>query len=219
MKEEDFEFPMVTANNMSLAKRKLVFGVGVNDAEYKISYLDNKGKTYFCPYHKRWRGMIERGYSEKWKETHTTYKDVTVCEEWHTFSTFKLWMEKQDWVGKQLDKDIIVPNNKVYSPETCVFVSHRVNTLLLSCGSSRGLYKQGVTYLKLSKENNFQARYNSAGIRKHIGNFPTEDQAYEAYVTYKHALILQVADEQEDIRVKNGLLLHAQILLDTLEDA
>ena len=216
--KEGFEFPMVTASKLSLSLRKLVRGVGINDAEYKTSYRDNKGKTYKCPYYERWKSMVERGYSEKYKETRTTYKDVTICEEWHTFSNFRSWMEKQDWEGKQLDKDIILPNNKVYSPQTCVFVSSQVNTLLSDNGKSRGKYKQGVSFRKATGK--FQAQCkNGAGKQKKLGYFPTEDLAYEAYVHYKYNLILKVAAEQEDIRVKNGLLLHAQLLLDTLDEA
>lgn len=215
--KEELEFPMVTASKMSLSLRKLVRGVGINDAEYKTSYRDNKGKTYKCPYYERWKSMVERGYSEKYKETRTTYKDVTICEEWHTFSNFRSWMEKQDWEGKQLDKDIILPNNKVYSPQTCVFVSSQVNTLLLYCGKLRGRHKQGVHFDKNRGKFRAQCK-NGAGQQKKLGYFPTEQLAYEAYVTYKHALILKVAEEQEDIRVKNGLLLHADILLKTLDE-
>lgn len=214
---EEFEFPMVTATEDTIKSRKLVLGIGVNDAEYKTCYRDNKGKKYGCPYYERWKSMIKRGYSHKLKEKYPTYKDVTVCDEWHTFSNFRSWMEKQDWKGKYLDKDIISPTNKVYSPETCVFVSNRINCLLLDSGKSRGEYRQGVSFRKATGK--FRARCSSyTGNEKYLGYFPTEQLAYEAYVTYKHALILQVANEQEDIRVKNGLLLHAQLLLDTLDE-
>lgn len=212
--KEEFEFPMIPASKRSNTLIKLVCGVGVNDAWYITQPLV-EGKRYRCPYYIRWQSMIERGYSPRFKEKYPTYKDVTVCEEWHTFSNFRSWMEGQDWVGKQLDKDIIVPNNKVYSPETCAFVSSKVNNLLTDCGKSRGRYKQGV-YMEKGK---FRACCNNGMVkRKFLGYYPTEQLAYEAYVTYKHALILKVADEQEDIRVKNGLLLHADILLKTLDE-
>jgi hypothetical protein len=214
--KEAFEFPMVTASKMSLTQRKLVYGVGVNDSEYK-TYTRVEGKLKFCPYYSKWRSMIRRGYSTNYKQKHPTYKDVTVCKEWHTFSTFRSWMEKQDWKDKELDKDIINPDNKVYSPETCAFVSKRVNQLLTDNGKSRGKCKQGVCFYKNS--GNFLAHCrDSVGKKRHLGSFPTEAQAYEAYVHYKHALILQVASEQEDERVKNGLLLHANILLESLNE-
>lgn len=162
-------------------------------------------------------GILERGYCLKSKEKQPAYKDVYVCKEWHTFSNFRQWMEKQDWGDKQLDKDIIAPNNKVYSPETCVFVSGQINKLLTNSGARRGSYKQGVSFDK--NKDKFLARcHNGTGTQKNLGYFTTEQQAYEAYVTYKHALILQVASEQEDERVKNGLILHAQLLLDTLNE-
>lgn len=211
IEDVDFEFPIIPASKSSLTKRKLICGVGVNDAEYKVSIVfEDKVKS--CPYYSKWTSMLVRCYSTNYNPT---YKDVTVCKEWHIFSTFRLWMETQDWEGKQLDKDIIIPNSKVYSPETCVFVSQRVNSLLLDCGKSRGKYKQGVH----ADRGKFKAKCsNGEGKQKHIGYFPTEQLAYEAYVTYKHALILKVSNEQEDERVKNGLLLHAQLLLDTLNE-
>ena len=71
--------------------------------------------------------MLQRCYSEKWQERYPTYKGCSVSEEWHTFSNFKAWMEKQQWEGKQLDKDILFEGNKVYSPEPCVFVTRKTN--------------------------------------------------------------------------------------------
>jgi hypothetical protein len=35
----------------------------------------------------------------------------------------------QDYIGKQLDKDIKIEGNKTYSPETCMFVTHRENAI------------------------------------------------------------------------------------------
>ena len=98
MKEEEFEFPRIPASNGSLAKRKLLCGVGVNDARY-ITQPSVGDKSYKCPYYKRWKSMIERGYCPKVKEKSPTYKRVTVCKEWHTFSTFRSWMETQEWGG------------------------------------------------------------------------------------------------------------------------
>ncbi len=210
--KEEFEFPMIPEEKSKIISRRLIQGVGINDAWYKTQI-----KSLKCPYYSRWKGMLERGYSNKFKEGQPTYRYVTVCKEWKTFSNFRSWMEKQDWKGKQLDKDIIIPNNKVYSPETCSFVTAEVNSLLLNGKSSRGKYKQGVHYCKVTGI--FKAQcWTNKGRQNYLGRFPTEQLAYEAYVTYKHALILKVASEQEDKRVKNGLLLHADILLKTLDE-
>ena len=95
--------------------------------------------------------MLERSYSEKFKEKHPTYKDVTCCEEWLTFSNFKSWMEQQDWEGKDLDKDLLVYQNKIYSPETCCFLSHKINTFLTTSAKIRGDQPIGVYWHKRDK--------------------------------------------------------------------
>lgn len=219
MKEdEDFEFPMIPATETNIKSRKLVHGVGINDSPYKISVTIN-GKEHTCPYYSRWCGILLRCYSEREHKRGkaSSYKGCTVCDEWLTFSKFKSWMEKQDWKYKQIDKDIILPDNKVYCPELCVLVTGKVNSLLTNSRANRGVCKQGVYYLEAN--NNYRASCsNGKGKLKHLGTFPTESLAYEAYVNYKHNLILKVAAEQEDHRIRDGLLLHAKLLLDTLDD-
>lgn len=74
-----------------------------------------------------WRHMLYRCYAEKAKHTHPTYDDCTVCDEWHNFTNFYYWYKENFIEGYHLDKDIKVSGNKVYSPETCMFVSHIEN--------------------------------------------------------------------------------------------
>ena len=124
-------------------------------------------------------------------------------------------MIQQDWKGKNLDKDIINPNNKVYSPENCVFVSHQVNNLLIDRGRARGKYKQGVYCNK--QNNKFHARCRVDGKHKHLGYFDNELEAYTAYVEFKAAHIREVADTQEP-RVRDGLYRHAEALELTLTE-
>ena len=106
---------------------KLVYGVGINDAEYvvvkreEVGNVDGKRKrktVWRCPFYKTWSSMLRRCYSTKYQERCPTYMGCSVSEEWHTFSVFRNWMESQDWQDTQLDKDLLVEGNKVYSPET-----------------------------------------------------------------------------------------------------
>lgn len=104
-------------------KVKLIYGVGINDLDYPISAVVD-GKRTMCKFYQKYIGMLNRAYSDK-RSTSTG-----VCDEWKYASNFKCWMEQQDWVGLQLDKDILIVGNKIYSPEACCFVPIRINNVL-----------------------------------------------------------------------------------------
>jgi len=196
------------------AHKKLILGVGINDADYRVFYKVGKIRI-LCPYYDRWRGMLYRCYSPKTQARQPTYQGCSICDEWLTFSNFKKWMQMQDWEGKHLDKDIIQPDNKVYSPETCAFVDRATNNLLLDAGKARGPYPQGVTLER--KTGRYMARCPSNGIRKTIGRFKSINEAEKAYKEFKYNEIIRIADLQSDQRVKEGLYKHAESLNKTPE--
>jgi len=124
-------FEEVPANINSLSKRRLVCGVGVNDADYMVHFIKN-GIKIRCVYHATWTAMLKRCYSEACQKRQPAYIGCSVCDKWLIFSNFKAWMEKQDFKGKHLDKDIKIKGNKVYSPEACSFVSAAENVIAAS---------------------------------------------------------------------------------------
>jgi len=125
---------------------KLVSGVGTNDAGYPVT-KKVKGKIVWkCPFYRKWENMLYRVYKAKGRPN---YSCCTVCEEWFTFSNFKSWMEKQDWEGNDIDKDILVKGNKVYCPENCRFVPPQVNYFILDKNTSG--YMSGVKWNPHSK--------------------------------------------------------------------
>jgi hypothetical protein len=137
-----------------------------------------------------WRAMLVRCYDKTYHETKPTYKDTNVCEEWHNFQNFAKWYEKnfntetmQDW---HLDKDIIYPNCKIYSPETCCFVPCEINSLFTKNDCKRnnyiGVYKSGDKFMS-------QLR------KKYLGTFDTPEEAFQAYKTAKEVRIKEVADK------------------------
>ena len=188
-------------------KPKLVRGVGVNDADYAVCPREADGRTVWCPYYQAWTSMLTRAYSPKEHRRNPTYIGVTVCEEWHSFMAFRAWMEMQDWEGKQLDKDIIVPGNKVYSPATCAFVSSQINTLLVDCAATRGQLPIGVYWHKASSKFCALARKN--GRQRHLGLFTTPEAAHLAWRKEKLRIVRTVARGCDDPRVSAGLLRHS----------
>jgi hypothetical protein len=191
------------ADLFSTSKRKLSYGVGLNDADYKTSFLDKNGKHQKCPIYKKWLSVLTRCYSESLKKRQPTYRDCTVCEEWLTFSKFKSWVESQDWQGKHLDKDILIQGNKHYSPETCLFVSSEVNNLILDRKAARGECKQGVSLNKVLGK--YKARCKVNGKDKHLGYYDTEQEAFEVYREFKYSVIKKVANTQQDL-IRKALL-------------
>lgn len=61
------------------AKSRLLFGVGRNDADYRVVTINANGKREYCPFYSIWRYMLKRCYSEKSLAESATYKDVYVC--------------------------------------------------------------------------------------------------------------------------------------------
>lgn len=186
---------------MKLRKRnKLVYGVGVNDASYVTEKREKiNGKKVLlwrCPFYRTWESMLNRCYSETIHQKHPTYKDCSVCDNWLIFSNFKAWMEQQDWKGKQLDKDLLVQGNKVYSPHTCIFVDRKINLFVIDGGASRGDYMIGVCWDKSS--NKFRVRCNNpfTGEGEYLGLFINELEAHLTWKSRKHELACQLADSE-----------------------
>lgn len=193
---------------------KLVYGVGINDADYVVQLkeelpeLNGKRKRkvlWICPFYQRWQNMLKRCYSKVEQAVHPTYKGCTVCTEWLTFSIFKSWMETQDWEDKHLDKDLLGEGD-LYSPETCCFILGEVNKLLCDSARIRGSYMVGVSFDK--RRNLYYAQMGNA-VRvpkgRFIGYFPTELEAHKAWQAKKHEYACQLADLQDDPRVAKAL--------------
>ena len=193
---------------------KLVCGVGVNDLGYRVHVQEwvtkDGGKrtrqtVFRCPYYTAWTKMLERCYSKKWLESNPSYIGTSVCSEWLYASEFKKWMEQQDWEGKSLDKDIIAPGSKLYSPETCAFVLKATNSFVTASDASRGEYPVGVYLCK--KTGKYRARCNNPFTEKNenLGYFLTPEEAHEAWRKRKHELAQHVAATESDIRVVEAL--------------
>jgi len=197
-----------------MTTKKLVYGVGINDADYvtqkwervEVNGVRKRRLVWYCPYYRTWMDMLRRCYSTKLQEKHTTYLGCSVSEEWLTFSNFKSWMEEQDFEGMQLDKDILFGGNKIYSAETCVFVSGMVNKFTTDSGASRGEWLIGVTWRK--DKGKFQSRCCNPFTKKreHLGLFTSELEAHQAWLNRKLELAYLLAAEQTDERVAKALI-------------
>lgn len=181
------------ADKPNKSVRSKAFGVGVFDVDYSC----RKYKKVL-PVYRLWHDMLRRCYDAKYHTYKNTYNGCCVCEEWKIFSNFEKWFNDpingyKD--GYQLDKDILIKNNKVYSPETCCFVPAFINTLILNGGAKRnkknGDTPIGVTYYC----KRYYARMSKYGEVVRIGSFDNEKEAFNAYKQAREAYIKEVADE------------------------
>ena len=189
-------------------RNKLIEGVGINDADYNVIEVVDGKIVWQCPFYKTWVGMLNRCYSEKEHQRHPTYVGCKVCDEWLVFSNFKRWMEQQDWQGKHLDKDLLVEGNKVYSPDTCIFVDQMVNKFINDRSNARGEYMIGVTWYKRYNKFMAQCRNPLTGKRDYLGYFTNELQAHLAWKARKHELSVMLANSEycTDERLREVLL-------------
>ena len=194
--------------------RKLVCGIGINDADYAVVEFETivvngkqkQKRTWICPFYQVWANMINRCYSFKTQERQPTYRGCSVTEEWKTFSVFKNWMMTQDWEDKQLDKDLLIEGNKVYGPETCVFVTRIVNKFTNDQGAARGDCLIGVVWHKPAGK--FQSRCRNPFTKKgeHLGYFTCELEGHKAWLKRKLELAYELAEIQTDARVAEALI-------------
>jgi hypothetical protein len=90
--------------------------------------------------HDMWSKIIGRCYNPK-KSDYKYYggKGVTVCEEWHCYNTFyhdlkkvegydvKLFEQRKIFLDKDFKQSHLPHNQRVYSLETCIFLTHKQN--------------------------------------------------------------------------------------------
>jgi hypothetical protein len=194
---------------------RLVCGVGINDADYKVEIKKTVGRIngkqiqkriWVCPFYVKWKNMLIRGYSRKVKDKYKTYEECAVCDEWLTFSNFRSWMVLQDWEGKQLDKDILVTGNKLYSPSTCCFVSKEVNSFLTGNDATRGEWPIGVNWSNAAQK--FQSSCSDPFLnsRVHIGTYDTPEEAHYMWANYKYELACNIAENEVNDVIASALV-------------
>jgi hypothetical protein len=100
-----------------------------------------QGDFSYKTHHKEyslWNGMLKRCYSKDYQMKHPTYKNCSSSDRWRYFQLFCVdiqllkgyneWKKDKSTRSKyELDKDIIIKGNKLYSRNTCMFVLYKDN--------------------------------------------------------------------------------------------
>lgn len=186
--------------------RSLIYGVGVNDAPYLVNGTNSEGKHTRCPYYEKWKSTLERVYSTSFKEKYPNYVGCTIEPSWLYFTNFREWMSSQDWVNKELDKDLHTQGNKHYGPETCLFISQELNKLLCLRKNARGSLPLGVTLSVIRGKEYITAFCSFYGKTKNLGYFNSVEDAAAAYKKAKLTYIAELASIETNPRIKEALL-------------
>ena len=173
-----------------------VYGVGVLGTRHQSTINGRNIKEYEI-----WYSMLQRCYSDTFKKHRPTYGGCEVSDNFKSYEYFYEWCQKQIGFGNegwQLDKDLLVKGNKVYSESACVFLPQEVNSLLIKHESSRGKHPIGVTWCKRDKV--FVAQINkNKGKHERLGSFKTELEAFNAYKKAKEKCLKEYADKFKDV--------------------
>lgn len=156
-----------------------------------VNYKRNLSKTEMC---RMYHNMYDRCYSSAYHERSPQYKDCEMCPEWlDDKNNFYDWvLENYYTIDKEqidLDKDILVKGNKIYSPDTCIFAPHSINTYF------ENLTREPVYLQKLNKYR-MDIWIEDRNVR--LGYFDSEEEAKKMYIRHKEAAILAKADLLQD---------------------
>ena len=183
-----------------------VFGVGMLGAKYPIKVNGVITKEY-----RLWTDMLKRCYSEAFQKKHPTYKDCEVSDKFKSYEYFYEWCHSQIGFGNegwQLDKDLLIKGNRVYSESTCIFIPQEINKILTKNTASRGEYLIGVYWHKTHKAFVSTVSKNK-GKTEWLGYFNTEIEAFNTYKEAKEAFVKEQAEKyksQIDPRAYEALM-------------
>lgn len=172
--------------------RPIIAGVGytgVGPIPYTINRdLTRAGQT--------WNNMLKRVLQPKRETDVRLYGKCKIHTDWLNFQNFGAWYHQQiDRFGEvdfvwNIDKDLLVPGNKVYGPDTCIMVPSHINCLLTDSSLRRGKYPMGVLY-----ENGKYIAYcnSNQNGQWRVGSFDTIPDAQRAYWSEKFRVIQETA--------------------------
>lgn len=189
---------------------RLVGGIGTNNNEYPSKRDGKLIKEYDL-----WKTMLRRCAEKCWNE-YPTYAGTTCSENFKSYTFFYEWCQEQVGFGRKdengkcwnLDKDLLVKGNKLYSEDTCVFVPASINTLLVKNDADRGELPIGTCLHTITKKFMAQCQ-DGSGQQKNLGYFHSAQEAFQAYKIFKEAYIKKVANDyrtQLDPRAYQALM-------------
>lgn len=196
------DYQKFNLSNLSHPYRKTVVGVGfIGEYVYSADIKNmSKSKSY-----KTWSSMIGRCYNKN-DHQYNCYgnKGATVAVEWHNYSNFLQWYNKNYYSIKEekmeLDKDILLKNNKIYCSDNCCFIPQRINFTIAKGKSDRDC-PIGIKYKK--DKGIYESYCTKNGKRYYLYSGGNVDVAFKLYKNFKENAIKELADEYKEYLPEN----------------
>lgn len=167
-----------------------------------------------------WYSMINRCTDGKAvRDKYKNYLECSVSENFKDFQYFAEWCQSQVGYGVdgyQLDKDILIKGNKIYSEDTCAFVPSHINSLILKLERVRGECPIGVVFEQRRNKYMAHMSYGNSETR-FIGYFNTSEDAFYAYKFEKEKFIKEqvaVCKDAVDPRIYDALMRYEILITD-----
>lgn len=191
------DYSVLKKGNIKCPYERTIYGIGyIGEGKYKVSENGKLTKVY-----QRWYEMVRRCYDSKYHKKYLTYTNCEVDEKWLNFQNFGTWHDenyyKIEGEKMELDKDILVKHNKIYSPETCVYVPQTINKLFVKRQNDRG---ESVIGTSPTQNGKYQVRCNLINPKtgksknKYLGVYETQEKAFEVYKYYKERNIKEIGN-------------------------
>jgi hypothetical protein len=136
-----------------------------------------------------WMGILSRTSKTN---ARNNIRGNSAINEFIDFQQFAEWCQGADgYLNKDssgnywhLDKDLYSIGNRVYSPETCIFIPASLNdSFPTSPGRRKSDNLQGVTLLR--KSGKYQAATSYKNKHVHLGTFNTKQLAHKAWQEFR----------------------------------
>lgn len=160
-----------------------IYGIGINDSVFctaaRLGGIGVNHRAYAA-----WKGMFKRCYCQTYQIEMRTYEGCSVGDGWHRFTDFFEWWKVNFVEGWHLDKDILVPGNKIYSKETCVYIPPELNFFVSMSVNRDDLHPIGA-YKCSDSDKYFSKIRDRSGKSHHLGTFADAQDAHEAWIAAK----------------------------------
>lgn len=178
-----------------------------------IGYLGSDyDKTTDKLIYQRWNNILHRCYNPN-TPNYKSYGGVgvTVSEEWFDFSNFKHWFLDNIWdcgtnETMMIDKDILSPTSKEYSPNNCLIIPVSFNSTFagLAKEQDRKTTKSGAGGVNLLDN----GRYQIMAFNTTFSNFISVENACETKINMYKALLEGMVKNYPNMpnKVKDAIL-------------